>query len=144
MKTGSGGRLRVRQRACNGCMSCQVYCSLIKEHVCAPTRSRVRIELDPFEARHRINLCRQCEKALCAEACPEEAIVLSEDGSYWFVDHERCTLCKECVEACKLGAIHYDPVGDRIIKCDTCEGDPLCAQVCPTGALTWIDGQPDE
>ena len=139
MSTGSKGRLRVKQSICNACMSCQIYCATTKEGICAPTRSRVRIQLEPLTARHRITLCRQCEKALCAEACPEGAITLSEDGSYWEIDYEKCTLCKECVEACKLGAIRFDPEGDRIIKCDTCGGVPLCAQVCPTGALTWIE-----
>ena len=139
MKTETTGRLRVRQRVCNACMSCQAYCSLVKEGVCAPTRSRVRIELDPFDARHRITLCRQCRDAACAAACPEKAIVLSEDGSYWAIDYTLCTGCKACVEACPVGAIVYDPTGGRVIKCDLCRGNPLCAQVCPTGALTWVD-----
>ena len=143
MKGGRVHRLRVRQKACNACMSCQIYCVMVKEHVCAPRRARVQVELDPFDARHRIHLCRQCEKAACAEACPEGAITLSEDGSYWAIDYARCTLCRECVEACPLDALFYDPVGERVIKCDLCQGDPLCAQVCPTGALRW-DGQQRE
>jgi carbon-monoxide dehydrogenase iron sulfur subunit len=141
VKKGSKGRLVVKQSNCNACMSCQIYCATTKEHVCAPTRSRVRIQLDPLNAHHRITLCRQCEKALCAEACPEGAIVKSEDGNYWEIDYDLCTNCKECLEVCRVFAIHYDPVGDRIIKCDTCESDPVCAQVCPTGALTWVEGK---
>jgi len=133
-------RLRVRQRNCNGCMSCQVYCAVTKEHICAPRRARVRVQLDPLGARHRITLCRQCEQAACAEACPEGAIVLSDDGSYWAIDYARCTNCQECITACPFDAIFYDPLGDRIIKCDTCRGNPLCAQVCPTGALMWDEG----
>ena len=143
MKGGREHRLRVRQKACNACMSCQIYCVMAKEHICAPRRARVQVELDPFGARHRIHLCRQCKQAACAEACPEGAIALSEDGSYWAIDYARCTLCRECVEACPLDALFYDPVGERVIKCDLCQGDPLCAQVCPTGALTW-DGQQRE
>ena len=137
MKDRENHRLRIRQRLCNACMSCQVYCATAKEQVCAPTRARVRIQLDPFGARHRIHICRQCEKAACVEACPEGAIVLSDDGSYWTIDYERCTGCRECMEACPFDAIFYDPAGDRIIKCDTCQGDPLCARVCPMEALVW-------
>lgn len=130
-------RLRVSRRNCNACMSCQIYCATARELICAPTSSRVRISLDPLEAQHRITLCRQCKKALCAEACPENAIVLSDDGSYWLIDYERCTGCRECESACPVGAIFYVADGERVIKCDTCGGDPLCARVCPTGALTW-------
>ena len=132
-------RLQVRQKLCNGCMSCQVYCATAKEGICAPTLSRVRVTLDPFGARHRIAICRQCKEAACAEACPEDAIRLSDDGTYWAIDYTRCTSCRECMEACPLDAIFYDAVHDRVIKCDTCHGDPLCARVCPTGALTWTD-----
>ena len=130
-------RVRVRQKECNGCMSCQAYCSMVKEGICSPTLSRVRIQLDPFDARHRIAMCRQCEKAACAEACPEKAINLSDDGTYWAIDYERCTNCRECMEACPFDSIFYDPVGERVIRCDTCDGAPLCAQVCAMGALTW-------
>ena len=51
--------------------------------------------------------------------------------------YERCTGCRECESACPVGAIFYVADGERVIKCDTCGGDPLCARVCPTGALTW-------
>ena len=137
MKRQRKHRLRVREAECNGCMSCQVYCALTKEHICAPTRARVRVELNPFVGNHRISVCRQCKQASCAEACAEGAIVLSDDGSYWSIDYTRCTGCRECISACPFHAIFYDPIGGRVIKCDTCHGNPLCAQVCPTGALIW-------
>ena len=132
--------IRVRQKLCNGCMSCQVYCATAKEEICAPSCSRVRVALDPFGARHRISICRQCKDAPCAEACPENAIKLSQDGSYWAIDYDRCTGCQICLAACKLDAIFYDPLSDRVIMCDLCQGNPLCTQVCPTGALTRKDG----
>ena len=133
--------LRVRQKLCNGCLSCQAYCSTSKTGVSAPAHSRVRVTLDPFGARHKIAVCRQCKDAACAEACPRDAIQLSEDGTYWAIDYSRCTTCRACVEACPLDAMFYDPLNDCVIKCDTCQGHPLCAEVCPTGALTWDDGK---
>ena len=132
MKGGRVHRLRVRQKACNACMSCQIYCVMVKEHVCAPRRARVQVELDPFDARHRIHLCRQCEKAACAEACPEGAITLSEDGSYWAIDYARCTLCRECVEACPFEALEMDRnTGAIIVDEDECDGCGLCEEACP-------------
>lgn len=129
--------LRVREALCNGCLSCQVYCATANEGISAPVRARVRVPLDPFEGQHRIHICRQCKKALCVQACPEDAIVASSDGTYWIIDHERCTDCRECLQACPFGAIFEDPIGGHLIRCHTCQGDPLCAQVCPMGALAW-------
>jgi len=86
-----------------------------------------------------VNVCRQCEKAACAETCPEEAIRRSDDGSYLEVDDTLCTRCEACVTACPFDAVHFDSAVDRVMKCDTCEGDPICVQVCPTGTLEWVE-----
>ena len=29
------------------------------------------------------------------------------------------------------------PVTGRVLKCDLCDGDPICVKVCPTGALNY-------
>ena len=97
------------------------------------------MSLDPFDAQQQVTVCHQCKEAKCAEACPEDAIRLSDDGRYWDIDYTRCTSCRECVEACPFNAMFYDAEGDRVFKCDTCQGEPLCAHVCPTGALTRRD-----
>ncbi|RLB35106.1 MAG: glycyl-radical enzyme activating protein [Deltaproteobacteria bacterium] len=44
--------------------------------------------------------CHGCGK--CAEVCPEGAISLDKEGR---IDRERCTLCMQCVDACKYGAL---------------------------------------
>lgn len=138
-QTASKRRLRIVEEMCNGCSSCQVYCATKNEGMGAAARARVRIHLDPFEGCHRIHLCRQCKRAACAEACPEGAISRhSEDSySYWVIDYARCTDCRACIEACPFEALFYDPIGKRVIKCDLCGGDPLCARMCPMGALVW-------
>jgi len=140
----SRGRLRVREKFCNGCMSCQAYCSTSREGMSAATLSRVRIHLDPFGGAQKITVCRQCKKAACAEACPEKAIVRSSQGDYWEIDYERCTGCRECMEACPFDAIFYNSVGERVFRCDTCHGAPLCAEMCPTGALEWTGDEETE
>jgi len=138
------GRLRVREKLCNGCMSCQAYCSTNKEGVSAAALSRVRIHLDPFGGSQKITVCRQCRKAPCAQACPEKAIVRSAQGDYWEIDCDRCTGCRQCMEACPFDAIFLDPAGERILRCDTCQGTPLCAEMCPTGALEWAGEEETE
>jgi len=129
-------KLVIKQSLCNACMSCQAYCSTAREGFSAVSSSRVHVIHDPWNAKHRLAICRQCRDAKCAQACPQDAIQLSEDGSYWFIDYDRCTGCRECIEACPFDAIWYDPLTDKVIKCDTCKGDPVCARVCPMGALS--------
>jgi Fe-S-cluster-containing hydrogenase component 2 len=132
-------RLRIVEDACNGCSSCQIYCATEHEGMGGSACARIQIHLDPFEGRHRVCLCRQCRQAACAEICPEGAIYLCSEDScfYWAIDYSRCTDCQMCVEACPFDALFYDPVRKRVIKCDLCKGDPLCARICPTGTLTW-------
>jgi Fe-S-cluster-containing hydrogenase component 2 len=66
------------------------------------------------------------------------AIQLQADG-YWETDYSTCIGCNDCLAACPFGAMLYDPVGEKVIKCHTCQGDPACVQVCPTEALSWLD-----
>ena len=50
------------------------------------------------------------------------------------VNQEDCIKCGACEGTCPSSAIQ---VGDKqIIFCDTCGGEPKCAEVCPNGALT--------
>ena len=51
-------------------------------------------------------------------------IVFNEDG---------CIKCGACEGACPTSAIDVTPT--TIIHCDTCGGEPKCADVCPNGAL---------
>jgi Fe-S-cluster-containing dehydrogenase component len=67
-----------------------------------------------------------------------DAITRHADG-YWDVNYDTCIGCNECLRACPFGAMFYDPVGDKVMKCHTCQGEPACAAVCGTGALVWID-----
>ena len=47
--------------------------------------------------------------------------------------------CQSCIAACPSAAIFYDSVTSKVIKCDTCDGDPECAKVCYTRALLWVE-----
>lgn len=49
------------------------------------------------------------------------------------VNQEDCIKCGACEGTCPSSAIQ---VGDKqIIFCDTCGGEPKCAEICPNGAL---------
>jgi Fe-S-cluster-containing hydrogenase component 2 len=47
-------------------------------------------------------------------------------------------MCLKCVEACPLDAIFIDKSGNRVLKCDVCNGEPRCVEWCPTNALLFI------
>mgnify|MGYP005859928775 CR=1 FL=1 len=127
--------IKVREDLCSGCLSCMTTCSMVNELYASLSGSRVQVELSPFEGEHKIVICKQCTKAFCAEACPENAISRHPDG-YLVVDYELCTACKACIEACPFDAMFWNPISEKVIKCEMCGGNPQCVEACPTGTLT--------
>lgn len=58
------------------------------------------------------------------------------------LDHERCTGCGVCVEACRFGAIGMGKGrGNTKVQIDpiSCEGCAVCSYACPRGAITMKD-----
>ena len=39
---------------------------------------------------------------------------------------------------CPFGGPSFDPIEKRVVKCDLCDGNPVCVEVCPTGALQYV------
>jgi len=126
------------QRFCSGCMACVVNCSQFREGHAAPASSRIHIDHDPFTGAYISRYCTQCEEKACARNCPAQAITEIE-GGYLKINYELCTGCQTCIAVCLSAAIFYDSVTGKVIKCDTCGGDPECAKVCYTRALLWIE-----
>ena len=83
--------------------------------------------------REKCNLCMEC-----AKVCPSGAIERNIDTRAITVNHDRCIGCKMCMDACRFGAILYDPNKRQVIKCELCGGDPQCVRFCPTGALQFL------
>ena len=131
------GKLVVDSSRCHGCQSCMVACSLVHEGQVIPSLARIQVVLNAFDGVHLIRTCHQCRNAPCAASCPQEAIYLVEEADYWAVDEDLCTGCGVCAEACPFDAIIIHPVTHKMLKCDTCQGEPACVQSCPKGALTW-------
>ncbi|MBN2159167.1 MAG: 4Fe-4S dicluster domain-containing protein [Spirochaetes bacterium] len=97
--------------------------------------------------------CYHCEDANCIKVCPQEAI--SKVEGWTVIDQSKCIGCGACVNECVYKVPHvldetmpkYGAEGsiqkDKSYKCHACMQNkrdvPLCAQHCPTGALTYGD-----
>ena len=130
--------LEIDAEKCTGCRVCESFCSFHHEGAIWLGRSRITILADSDDGPFVPNVCRQCEDAPCAAACPEEAIALNERTGAWVVDVEVCTGCVVCVDACPYGAIVVDEQLGVSLKCDLCGGEPECAAMCPSGAIVLI------
>ena len=118
---------------CVDCRGCEQICAFVHHRVHNRHKSGIKISPRWPEPTTAV-VCRQCESPACAEACPTEALTLSDAGVVLF-SAENCIDCGACIEACPFGAIWRDPLTAWMIQCDTCDGAYRCVQWCPAGAL---------
>jgi Fe-S-cluster-containing hydrogenase component 2 len=83
--------------------------------------------------------CQQCEDAPCINVCPVKAISRDENLDYVKIDYDICIGCRACVSACPFGAMSFDVIGRKVVKCDLCDGDPQCVRFCEVKALEYVD-----
>jgi Fe-S-cluster-containing dehydrogenase component len=127
---------------CIGCRACEAGCRECDTH-----KGESMIMVDFIDRKTSVatqpTVCMHCEDpvAPCAQVCPAQAILVTEDGVVQSADPSRCIACKNCVYACPFGVPKFD-VEDRLMKkCNLCydrtlQGlQPWCAQACPTNAL---------
>lgn len=140
-------RVEINASRCTGCRACMLTCSLRRIGESRLSGSAIRIFSAPDEATHAPIVCISCEDHPCIEVCPVDAIQVADDTP--ILDIDRCIGCKACLAACPYGAIGFDEVSQRAVKCDLCDGDPLCVKVCNAattmpGALTFAEGLPSD
>ena len=125
---------------CIGCQACVHACSECETH---KGHSMIHLE---FIDRSRSTqtapvVCMHCESPTCAEVCPADAIKRSGDGRVMTARKPRCIACSNCVLACPFGVPKMMTEFDLMMKCDMCYDrtstgrKPMCATVCPSGAL---------
>ncbi|MEW1579750.1 4Fe-4S dicluster domain-containing protein [Streptomyces microflavus] len=127
------------------CIGCQACVSACRE--CDSHRGKSMIHLDYTDEGHSVaslpTVCMHCEDpvAPCAEVCPADAILVTADGVVQQADTTRCIGCANCVNACPFGVPKIDLGAKLQLKCNLCYDRtayglaPMCATVCPTGAL---------
>ena len=132
-------RILVHDDACNGCLTCVAVCSTRNTGYSSSSSASLRIDLNLF-GKNKIRICRQCQNAPCARACPTEAITQASQDDPWVIDYNKCTDCLKCIDACPFGAIFWDSLQQKVIKCDIChDSSPACVDACPTGALSLVN-----
>jgi Fe-S-cluster-containing dehydrogenase component len=125
---------------CIGCNACVVACMECDTH-----RGYSMIQLD-FIDRDRSTqtvpvVCMHCDSPTCAEVCPADAIKRTGDGVVQTASKPRCIACNNCVLACPFGIPKMNTGMNLMMKCDMCYDrtsvgkKPMCASVCPSGAL---------
>jgi Fe-S-cluster-containing dehydrogenase component len=125
---------------CIGCQACFHACSECETHRGV---SMIHLEVvDRAESTQTVPVvCMHCEDPACASSCPADAIKKTADGVVQSALQSRCIGCSNCVLACPFGVPRYVARIDQMMKCDLCYDRtsagkrPLCATVCPSGAL---------
>jgi Fe-S-cluster-containing dehydrogenase component len=141
---------------CVGCGRCELACTEFNDGKAAPTLSRIRIDRnlsfgakDVFAWRQGEgnwgdglvvqDLCNQCPHPVpCANACPEDAIVVVPPANSRVVDPNKCNGCKICLKACPWDMISFDPDSHKATKCFLCNGKPKCVEACPAESLSYV------
>ncbi len=131
--------LGIDEGKCTGCFSCVVTCSFAHTQRFS-MNAKIHIKKDKHEGKYEIHVCRQCEDAPCVEVCPVAALEQDPETGLVLFFAENCIACRQCIEACPFKAVFFNEEENIVEKCDLCGGEPMCAKVCTTGAITFDEG----
>ena len=134
------GELFIDPNRCIGCRACEEACSECPGH-----GGHTMIHLDYLERSTSVQtaptVCMHCTDPACASVCPADAIKVDAAGVVLSALAERCIGCGNCVLACPFGVPEVHAGYELMMKCDLCYDrtavgqKPMCATVCPSGAL---------
>lgn len=90
--------------------------------------------------------CMHCQKPSCVSVCPVSAMTRDAVSGIVSYNKDTCIGCRYCQVACafSIPKFQWDRAIPQIVKCDLCKftnlvkkGISACAEVCPTGAITF-------
>jgi Fe-S-cluster-containing dehydrogenase component len=133
-------QLFVDANRCIGCSACVEACSECPSH-----GGESMIRLDFLERATTVQsaptVCMHCAEPACVAVCPADAIKVDAEGVVLTAMAERCIGCGNCALACPFGVPKVHEGLELMMKCDLCYDrtavglKPMCATVCPSGAL---------
>ncbi|OQY02627.1 MAG: electron transporter [Desulfobacteraceae bacterium 4572_130] len=127
--------LVIDSEKCTGCRICEQVCSVWHEKVVNTYRSRIKIVKWEMTGEFLPMVCRQCDNAPCVQVCPMEAISKDSDTGLVSVNYDKCIGCLMCISICPFGAMSYDFIDNKVMKCDFCDGKPQCVRFCDAQAI---------
>jgi Fe-S-cluster-containing dehydrogenase component len=129
---------------CIGCRSCENACAECETH-----RGTPMIHVDFLDRSVSTatapTICMHCENPTCAQVCPADAIKQNEEGVVHSSLKPRCIACSNCALACPFGVPKVMTALEQMMKCDMCFDRtsvgkrPMCATVCPSQALAFVE-----
>ena len=130
---------------CVGCHACAVACA-IENHLQPEMNWRQILTFNPAGIAgiphfHLSMACNHCERAVCMEQCPAQAIRKDAATGAVLINGKQCIGCHFCSWVCPYDAPTFDHTENVMTKCTFCsprlqEGlKPACVTVCPTDAL---------
>jgi Fe-S-cluster-containing dehydrogenase component len=140
---------------CVGCRRCELACTEFNDGKAAPSMARIKVARNANFGPKGVyagqrgqgnwgngfiiqDLCKQCPHPVpCADACPNDAIVLEPKTKARIVDSKKCVGCQICQKACPWEMMSFDPDTNKATKCFLCNGKPKCVEACPADALTY-------
>lgn len=124
-------------KVCTGCRLCEMVCSLEHEGFINPSLSRIRIIKWEEEGIDIPMVCLQCKEPLCVDVCPVRAIDKDMESGMLKTDASRCIQCYACITICPFGGSSINNEG-VVVRCDQCNGEPMCVEVCEKKALSFV------
>ncbi len=152
-----GPSVLVDTTLCVGCRACEAACAEANQNPPPPegddvfSRRRETSEtaftvVNKAEDTKRFakRQCMHCIAPACASACPVRAMDKKPEGPVTY-DPTNCLGCRYCMIACpfEIPKYEYHSNAPRVRKCTFCATrqaaglKPACAEVCPSGALTF-------
>lgn len=117
---------------CTNCRACLLACSAKNFETFNPKLSLMDIK-ETDGIYNEVVTCIQCENAACIRVCPKNAI--KRGTGLVKIDKEKCIGCGICAQYCPRGVIRI--FSKKAYKCELCNGNPACVEVCSTGAISY-------